>query len=159
MASSQNIRVRFAPSPTGNLHIGGMRTALFNYLFAKHYQGTFLIRIENTDLERSKPEFVTAQLAALEWCGIESDEPLVFQSQRTQAYQEVLSKLFQEKKSIVVCAVQKRLKLALKHRVILMNFLRMINSVVIRIFQLIVENHLLFGLQFQKSNSQLWLMI
>ncbi len=114
MASSQNIRVRFAPSPTGNLHIGGMRTALFNYLFAKHYQGTFLIRIEDTDLERSKPEFVTAQLAALEWCGIESDEPLVFQSQRTQAYQEVLSKLFQEKRIYrCVCspeAVEARVK-------------------------------------------------
>jgi glutamyl-tRNA synthetase len=98
MASLQNIRVRFAPSPTGNLHIGGMRTALFNYLFAKHYNGTFLIRIEDTDLERSKTEFVTTQLAALEWCGIESDEPLVFQSQRSEAYQAILEKLFEQKK-------------------------------------------------------------
>lgn len=114
MTSEQKIRVRFAPSPTGNLHIGGMRTALFNYLFAKHYQGTFLIRIEDTDLERSKPEYVTAQLAALEWCGIKSDEPLIFQSQRTQAYQDILTKLFQEQKIYrCVCspqAVEERVK-------------------------------------------------
>lgn len=91
-------RVRFAPSPTGNLHIGGMRTALFNWLFARHNGGLFFIRIEDTDLERSKKEYVDAQIAALTWCGIESDLELIFQSGRTEAYQEQLQKLFTEKK-------------------------------------------------------------
>jgi glutamyl-tRNA synthetase len=93
-----NVRVRFAPSPTGNLHIGGLRTALFNYLFAKHHNGTFLLRVEDTDKERSKKEYTDGQLASLEWAGITSDEPLVFQSERTDAYQEILEKLLLEKK-------------------------------------------------------------
>ena len=88
------VRVRFAPSPTGNLHIGGLRTALFNFLFAKHLGGTFVVRIEDTDLERSKQEYTDAQLASLEWAGIKSDEPLVFQSQRTEAYTEVTKNYF-----------------------------------------------------------------
>lgn len=95
---SHKPRVRFAPSPTGNLHIGGMRTALFNWLFARHHGGTFLLRIEDTDLQRSKKQYVDAQLAALRWCGLESDEPLVFQSERIAAYQELLARLFQENK-------------------------------------------------------------
>src|SRR3989338_11381248 len=98
MSSLQKIKVRFAPSPTGNLHIGGMRTALFNFLYARHYGGLFVIRVEDTDLERSKKEYVAAQLASLEWCGIISDEPIIFQSERSQAYQAVLEKLFQEQK-------------------------------------------------------------
>ncbi|MBZ4284302.1 glutamate--tRNA ligase, partial [Streptococcus pneumoniae] len=77
---------RFAPSPTGNLHIGGLRTALFNILFARHIKGAFLIRIEDTDLERSSQEYVNSQLASLSWAGITSDEPLVYQSQRTAIY-------------------------------------------------------------------------
>ena len=60
MKTNEAIRVRFAPSPTGYLHIGNLRTALFNWLFAKHYKGTFLLRIEDTDIERSKPEYVDA---------------------------------------------------------------------------------------------------
>jgi glutamyl-tRNA synthetase len=91
-------RVRFAPSPTGNLHIGGMRTALFNWLFARHNGGLFFIRIEDTDLERSKKEYVDAQIAALSWCGIESDLELIFQSERTAVYEEQLQKLFTEQK-------------------------------------------------------------
>ena len=71
---NQNIRVRFAPSPTGPLHIGGLRTALFNYLFARKLGGTFIIRIEDTDQTR----FVTGAedyiLEALEWCGLKTDE-------------------------------------------------------------------------------------
>ena len=92
-------RVRFAPSPTGNLHIGGMRTALFNWLYARNVGGAFLIRVEDTDRERSRDEFMEAQLAALKWCGIESDEPLVFQSKRTHVYQDVIEKLLSEKKA------------------------------------------------------------
>ncbi len=92
-------RVRFAPSPTGNLHIGGMRTALFNWLYARNVGGAFLIRVEDTDRERSRDEFMQSQLAALKWCGIESDEPLVFQSKRTDVYQSVIEKLLSEKKA------------------------------------------------------------
>lgn len=98
MAVSQQVRVRFAPSPTGNLHIGGMRTAFFNLLYARHTGGTFLIRIEDTDLERSKEEYVTSLLDSLSWVGIKSDEPLVFQSQRAAEYQAVLHKLLAEEK-------------------------------------------------------------
>ncbi len=96
MPETKKIKVRFAPSPTGNLHIGGMRTALFNCLFARHNNGEFVVRVEDTDLQRSKKEFVDAQVAALEWCGLKSDQPLVFQSERTEAYQEQLSKLLEQ---------------------------------------------------------------
>ena len=68
------IRVRFAPSPTGSLHIGGIRTALFNYLFAKHYAGTFLVRIEDTDRERSEKRFEIEILESLKWLGLVWDE-------------------------------------------------------------------------------------
>jgi len=71
---SQNIRVRFAPSPTGPLHIGGLRTALFNYLFARHYKGTFILRIEDTDQTRYVPGAEDYILESLAWCGIEPDE-------------------------------------------------------------------------------------
>lgn len=88
-----DIRVRFAPSPTGHLHIGGLRTALFNWLFARHNGGKFLIRIEDTDLERSKPEYTESILQAFAWAGITSDEPLVFQTQRFDLYKEKLEEL------------------------------------------------------------------
>jgi glutamyl-tRNA synthetase len=71
---SQNIRVRFAPSPTGPLHIGGLRTALFNYLFAKKHQGTFILRIEDTDQTRFVPGAEDYIIEALEWCGLHPDE-------------------------------------------------------------------------------------
>jgi len=99
MEKKSNFRVRFAPSPTGNLHIGGMRTALFNWLFARHNGGTFLLRVEDTDKERSQKKYTDAQLEALKWCGIESDEPLVFQSERTNAYQKVLQTLLASNKA------------------------------------------------------------
>jgi glutamyl-tRNA synthetase len=91
----QNVRVRFAPSPTGHLHIGGLRTALFNWLFARHHGGSFLLRIEDTDLERSRPEFTDAILEAFAWVGIKSDEPLVTQSQRAEIYAQALAKLLE----------------------------------------------------------------
>lgn len=91
---NKKVRVRFAPSPTGNLHVGGLRTALFNWLYAKHHKGVFLIRVEDTDLERSKTAYMESQLASLAWTGIESDEPILIQSERSHVYQEVLATLF-----------------------------------------------------------------
>ncbi len=74
------IRVRFAPSPTGDLHVGGARTALFNWLFARHHAGVFVLRIEDTDRNRSKPENTETILGALRWLGLDWDEGPVFQS-------------------------------------------------------------------------------
>lgn len=98
------IRVRFAPSPTGYLHIGGVRTALFNYLYARNSGGKFLLRIEDTDRERSKPEFEKEILTSLEWLGLKWDEAIVRQSERLAKYraaaQELVSKgLAYEEKS------------------------------------------------------------
>jgi glutamyl-tRNA synthetase len=75
-----SVRVRFAPSPTGNVHIGNIRAAIFNWLFARHHQGHFLLRIEDTDRERSTPEAVKAILDALAWLGMDFDEPALYQS-------------------------------------------------------------------------------
>ncbi|MFZ0314556.1 MAG: glutamate--tRNA ligase [Candidatus Korobacteraceae bacterium] len=79
-------RLRFAPSPTGYLHVGGARTALFNWLFARHYGGTLVLRIEDTDLERSTPEMVEGILAGLRWLGIDWDEGPFFQTNRMDLY-------------------------------------------------------------------------
>src|SRR5258708_6158022 len=79
-------RVRFAPSPTGYLHVGGARTALFNWLFARHFQGTLVLRIEDTDLERSTPEMVEGILQGLRWLGLDWDEGPYYQTQRTALY-------------------------------------------------------------------------
>ena len=68
------VRTRFAPSPTGYLHIGGARTALFNYLFARHHGGKFILRIEDTDRERSTPEAIQAILDAMKWLELDYDE-------------------------------------------------------------------------------------
>ncbi len=87
MKSSQNIKVRFAPSPTGYLHVGGARTALFNYFFAKHYHGEFLLRIEDTDRERSSDEMTKSILSSLKWLGIEWDGEITCQSERTERHQ------------------------------------------------------------------------
>ncbi|MDR2429191.1 MAG: glutamate--tRNA ligase [Candidatus Margulisbacteria bacterium] len=90
------IRVRFAPSPTGNLHIGSVRTALFNYLFARHHGGQFVLRIEDTDLERSRPEYTADILSGLDWLGLASDEPPVYQSSRRELHLEYVEKLLKE---------------------------------------------------------------
>lgn len=84
------VRVRFAPSPTGHLHIGGLRAALFNYYFAKKNNGKFVIRIEDTDVERNKQEYTTAILNAFDWCHIESDEPILYQSERKKIYDKYI---------------------------------------------------------------------
>jgi glutamyl-tRNA synthetase len=86
-------RVRFAPSPTGLLHIGGARTALFNYLFAKHTGGEFLLRIEDTDKARSTPEAVRVILEGLKWLGLEHDGQTVFQSTREARHAEVVREM------------------------------------------------------------------
>jgi len=87
------VRVRFAPSPTGHLHIGSFRTALFNWLFARHHGGTFLLRIEDTDLERSTQEYVQSIMAALEWVDLQPDETVMIQSERLQEHKRVLQEL------------------------------------------------------------------
>ena len=79
-------RVRIAPSPTGSLLVGTARTALFNWLFARKEGGKFLLRIEDTDRERSKPEFERDIIEGLQWLGLDWDEPIVYQSQRLELY-------------------------------------------------------------------------
>ena len=74
MNSDSTVRVRFAPSPTGYLHVGGARTALFNWLFARHHGGKFVLRIEDTDRERSSGEMTTAILDGMQWLGLDWDE-------------------------------------------------------------------------------------
>src|SRR5437660_10611377 len=86
------IRVRFAPSPTGYLHVGGARTALFNWLFARGQRGTMVLRIEDTDAERNKPELVNGILEGLKWLGADWDEGPSYQSQRTALYLEAARK-------------------------------------------------------------------
>lgn len=93
------IRVRFAPSPTGYLHIGGARTALFNWLFAQHHGGQFLLRIEDTDRQRSTPEAVQAIFDSLNWLGLVSDEKPVIQSERLTRHGEVAHQLLAEGKA------------------------------------------------------------
>src|SRR3954447_21434716 len=87
------MRVRFAPSPTGALHIGGARTALYNWLAARHAAGTFVLRIEDTDRERSTPENVEQILDALRWLELDYDEGPLFQSERADRHREVIEQL------------------------------------------------------------------
>ncbi len=89
------MRVRFAPSPTGALHIGGARTALFNWLLARRHGGTFLLRIEDTDRERSTPENVEQILDALRWLELDWDEGPIFQGERAERHHEALQALLQ----------------------------------------------------------------
>jgi len=89
------VRTRFAPSPTGYLHIGGARTALFSWLHARQHQGIFVLRIEDTDQERSTPEAVQAILDGLSWLGLTWDEGPYFQSQRLERYREVVAHLLE----------------------------------------------------------------
>src|SRR5258708_15945260 len=87
------IRVRFAPSPTGYLHVGGARTALFNWLFARGCGGTMVLRIEDTDIERNRPEMVEGILDGLRWLGVDWDEGPYFQSHRLELHREAALKL------------------------------------------------------------------
>lgn len=94
-----NVRVRFAPSPTGYLHIGGARTALFNWLFARHSKGIFLLRIEDTDQQRSTPEATQAILDSMQWLGLNWDEGPYFQSDRLSIYKKYAENLVLENKA------------------------------------------------------------
>jgi glutamyl-tRNA synthetase len=88
-----SVVVRFAPSPTGFLHIGGARTALFNWLFARHHGGIFRLRIEDTDRSRSTPEAVATIIAGLEWLGLSWDDEIVYQSARAERHAEIARQL------------------------------------------------------------------
>ncbi len=87
------VRTRFAPSPTGFLHIGGARTALFAWAYARHHRGTFILRIEDTDLERSTPEATQAILDGMQWLGLDADEGPYYQTQRMDCYREVIAQM------------------------------------------------------------------
>jgi glutamyl-tRNA synthetase len=90
------IRTRFAPSPTGYLHVGGARTALFSWLYARKHGGQFILRIEDTDLERSTPESVNAILEGMTWLGLEYDEGPFYQTKRFARYKQVVDQLMQQ---------------------------------------------------------------
>ncbi|MFT0533233.1 glutamate--tRNA ligase [Castellaniella hirudinis] len=90
-AAKRPVRTRFAPSPTGYLHLGGARTALFSWAFARHYGGTFVLRIEDTDLERSTPQAVQAILDGMQWLDLLPDEGPFYQMQRMERYRQVIA--------------------------------------------------------------------
>ena len=104
------VRTRFAPSPTGPLHMGNARTALFNYLFAKKEGGVFLLRIEDTDKERSEKKWEKDLLENLTWLGLAWDEDLIRQSARTEIYKEALQTLFQAGKAYYCFCTQEELE-------------------------------------------------
>jgi glutamyl-tRNA synthetase len=106
--TKRGVRVRFAPSPTGYLHVGGARTALFNWLFARRSGGTLILRIEDTDVERNKPELVNGILEGLQWLGVDWDEGPVYQSQRTALYLEGAKKCLANGSAFLCyCAAEK----------------------------------------------------
>src|SRR5271156_6194870 len=93
--SMDSVRVRFAPSPTGAMHIGNARAALFNWLYARHTGGTFLLRIEDTDRERSTEAAVQVIFDGLAWLGLEPDAPAVFQFARADRHRRVVGELLE----------------------------------------------------------------
>jgi glutamyl-tRNA synthetase len=97
--TAQKPRVRFAPSPTGELHVGGARTALFNWLFARKHNGTFILRFEDTDALRNRPELIEPVLESLKWLGLDWDERPYFQSERLPIYREHAERLLQAGKA------------------------------------------------------------
>lgn len=99
MIIDNKVRVRFAPSPTGHLHIGGLRTALFNWLFARHHGGAFLLRIEDTDVERSTQEYRDSILQSFAWTQLTHDEEIVTQSERIAEHQKVAQQLIKDGKA------------------------------------------------------------
>lgn len=91
----KEVITRFAPSPTGNLHIGGVRTALFSWAYAQRHKGRFILRIEDTDLERSTPEAINVIKEGMEWLSINNDGPIYYQTKRLERYKEVINELLQ----------------------------------------------------------------
>ncbi len=114
------VRTRFAPSPTGYLHIGGARTALFNYLFARHHGGKFLLRIEDTDRERSTPEAIRAIVDAMNWLRLDYDEGPYYQTERYPLYKEKIQELLAKGKAYpCICTPQEldaKRQLAIKEK-------------------------------------------
>ncbi|MBI2344875.1 glutamate--tRNA ligase [Candidatus Dependentiae bacterium] len=104
------VRVRFAPSPTGHLHIGSLRTALFNWLFARHYKGAFLIRIEDTDFVRSTKEYEASLMESLKWSGIVTDDLVMHQSARLDIYKKVADDLVSAGKAYKCFCTQEELQ-------------------------------------------------
>ena len=107
---NRHIRVRFAPSPTGHLHIGSVRAALFNWLFARHNDGVFLVRIEDTDLERSKKEYTDSIIASLDWLRIQPDETIIIQSERMQEHKQIIKELLDQGKAYKCYCTQDDMK-------------------------------------------------
>ena len=93
---SVKVRTRFAPSPTGYLHVGGARTALYSWLYAKHHQGEFVLRIEDTDLERSTPEATAAILEGMEWLKLAWEHGPYYQTQRFERYNQVIDQMLEQ---------------------------------------------------------------
>ena len=93
------LTTRFAPSPTGFLHVGGLRTALYNYLYARKMGGKFLLRIEDTDLKRNSQQAVVAIREAFNWCGLEYDGDVTYQSQRFEIYKKYIDELLKNGKA------------------------------------------------------------
>ena len=90
------IKTRFAPSPTGYLHVGGARTALYSWLFARNHGGEFVLRIEDTDLERSTPEAIEAIMDGMNWLSLEWDEGPYYQNKRFDRYNAVIDTMLEE---------------------------------------------------------------
>lgn len=111
------VRTRFAPSPTGFLHVGGARTALFSYLYAKKHGGTFILRVEDTDLERSTPEAVQAILDGMEWLGLIADEGPFYQTQRFDRYHAVIDQWLLEGKAYRCYCSKERLEALRAHQI------------------------------------------
>ena len=112
-----DIRTRFAPSPTGYLHVGGARTALFNWLFARHFNGKFILRIEDTDRIRSTEESIRAIYDGMEWLGLDWDEGPYLQTERFHIYKEYVEELLEQEKAYYCCCtpdeLEQKRKLAL----------------------------------------------
>src|SRR5579862_5674736 len=104
------IRTRFAPSPTGYLHIGGARTALYCWLYARKMQGKFILRIEDTDLERSTPESVQAILEGMSWLGLNYDEGPYYQTKHFDRYRAVIQELLAQGKAYRCYCSKERLE-------------------------------------------------
>jgi glutamyl-tRNA synthetase len=104
------VRVRFAPSPTGFLHIGAARTAFFNWLFARHKKGQFILRIEDTDVGRSSEDMISGILEGLKWLGLDWDEGPIFQSQRLRMYREKADELLEKGKAYFCYCSQEELQ-------------------------------------------------
>lgn len=113
---SDSVRVRFAPSPTGHLHIGGMRSAIFNWLFARHNKGSFLLRIEDTDVERSKKEYTDSILASFAWMRIDWDEPVVIQSERIVRHKQIAEQLLSQGKAYYCTCSQEQVVERIKNK-------------------------------------------